>query len=109
MAYFGRDSKTKYAKNLRDKLNGCNPKGTNVVIFCTPSELVQIQYAYDLYQQSFNDHLEAMFYGFLEKNSLLAPEDPNDKNSGMTDEQIELAWRMGSAVIPTKINPALAE
>lgn len=109
MAYFGRDSKTKQAKIIRQKLNGCNPKGTNVVIFCTPSELVQVQYAYDLYQRSLENHLEAMFYGFLEKNKLLAPADPNNKNSNMTDEQIELAWRMGSAVIPASINRALTE
>lgn len=109
MAYIGRDCRTAYAKSLREKLGHSKPKWANVLLFCSPGTLVQINYAYELYQRSLNDHAEAMFYAFLEKNNLLAPPDPDNKNASMTDDQARIAWRMGMAVTPTTVNKALTE
>ena len=109
MGYFGADCKTENGKNLRRliKNDPSVPKGVNVVVFCKPSDAVLAQYTYDLLQQSLNQHIEGMFYAFLDRNELLAPPDPNNTNAGMSEEERSIASRMLYSVRRADINPAL--
>lgn len=109
MTYFGNDAQDKYAKKIRNITDHSRPRGSNMVVMCTPSKYIELKYAYELFQKSFDRHVEGLFYGFLDTNNLLAPYNPDNPKSDMDDETIDIASRMGLAVKRTEINKALPQ
>ena len=109
IAYFGNDVQDEYAKRIREITKYSRPKGSNMVVFCTPSKYIELKYAYELFQKSFDRHVEGLFYSFLDTNNLLAPYNPDNPKSDMDDETIDIASRMGLAVKRTDINKALPQ
>jgi hypothetical protein len=108
MHYFGNDAQDKAAKVIR-RMAKDRPKGSNMGVICTSAKFLELQYAYDIFQKSFDQHVEGLFYGFLDTNNLLAPYNPDNPKSDMDDETIDIASRMGLAVKRTKINKALPQ
>lgn len=109
MTYFGKDAQDKYAKKIRNITDHSRPRGSNMAILCTPSKYIELKYAYEMFQKSFDRHVEGLFYGFLATNNLLAPYNPDNPKSDMDDETIDIASRMGLAVKRTEINKALPQ
>jgi len=109
MTYFGNDAQDKYAKKIRKITDYSRPRGSNMVVICTPSKYIELKYAYDIFQKSFDRHVEGLFYGFLDTNNLLAPYNPDNPKADMDDETIDIATRMGLAVKRTEINKALPQ
>ena len=109
MTYFGNDAQDRCAKKIRKITDHSRPRGSNMVVMCTPSKYIELKYAYDIFQKSFDQHVEGLFYGFLDTNNLLAPYDPDNPKSDMDDETIDIAARMGLAVKRTEINKTLPQ
>lgn len=109
MTYFGNDAQDKYAKKIRKITDHSRPRGSNIVVICTPSKYIELKYAYEMFQKSFDQHVEGLFYGFLDTNNLLAPYNPDNPKADMDDETIDIASRMGFAVKKTEINKALPQ
>lgn len=109
MTYFGNDAHDKYAKRIRELSGQSRPKGSNMVVLCTAAKYLELKYAYEMFQKSFDRHVEGLFYGFLDTNNLLAPYNPDNPKSDMDDETIDIAARMGLAVKRTEINKALPQ
>ena len=109
MTYFGNDVQDKYAKKIRNITDHSRPRGSNMVVICTPSKYIELKYAYEIFQKSFDRHVEGLFYSFLDTNNLLAPYNPDNPKSNMDDETIDIAARMGLAVKRTEINKSLPQ
>lgn len=60
----------KHRKSIEEAYN---VKGFNVILFCTDADFIQIMFEYDAYSRSLDKRLDAFFYAFLSKNSLLVP------------------------------------
>lgn len=109
MHYIGNDAQDKDAKTIRKMTLGTKPKGANMVVICTPAKFLELQYAYEMFQQSLDKHLEGMFYAFLHTNDLLAPYDPDKPQTDIDNDTIDLACRMGLVVKRTEVNKALPQ
>jgi len=107
--YIGDDARDKNAKKIRKMTIDARPKGSNMVAICTPAKFLELRYAYEMFQQSLDKHLEGMFYAFLHTNDLLAPYDPSKPKADMDDDEIDLACRMGLAVKRAEVNKALPQ
>lgn len=107
--YIGKDAWDKGAKTIRKSTSGLRPRNANMVAICTPAKFLELQYAYEMFQQSLDKHLEGMFYAFLDTNNLLAPYNPSNPKSNMEDDEIEIAYRMGLAVKKADVRKALPQ
>ena len=111
--YFGRDahkSKTKTrgaaARNFRKKAD--HPRNTNTVMICTNSQFIELMTTFNILSTSYDRHMEAMTYAFLNVNGLLAPaSDPNCESRKFSDEELRLFAKMQLAVEKENIHKAI--
>lgn len=89
--FMGNEDHSAKAKYVRSMTGGIRPRGTNVALVCTPILFIEITTAYEIYQRSFDEHMESLFYAFLNANDLFyGKADPNKK---LTDEELKMLNR----------------
>lgn len=100
---------TNAVKKVRSMTTGYRPKGANMAVVCTKAQFLELQYLYNMLQDSFNMHVEGLFYAFLDKNDLLAPYDPDLPQSNMSEKEIDIAYKMSLVVQKENISKALPQ
>ena len=110
MGFIGTHDNDKKSKELKKILKYIKkPRGTNVVVICSPLKFIEITTAYELHQKSFDEHYEAFFYAFLNENNLLVGKSSNKE---LTEEQIKMlhrARRMTFGIDRTEVHPQLQQ
>lgn len=102
------DNGTKNSKKIKDATKYQRPRGANVVLVCTPVKFIEISTAYEIYQKSFDEHVESLMYAFLSQNDLFVGN--ADPNKVLTEEEkrmLERASIMKLGVDKAQVNKQL--
>lgn len=89
--FIGPQDNNKLSKKLKDMTSYGRPRGANVVFVCSPLKFIEITTAYEVYQNSFDEHYEAFFYAFLAENDLFYGE--SDGSREITDKERKMLGR----------------
>lgn len=102
------DNSTNATKKIKDATKYQRPRGANVVLVCTPVKFIEISTAYEIYQKSFDEHVESLMYAFLSQNDLFVGN--ADPNKVLTEEEkrmLERASIMKLGVDKAQVNKQL--
>ena len=88
--FIGPHDNSKDSKKLKGMLYG-KPRGANVTFVCSPLKFIEITTAYEVYQNSFDEHYEAFFYAFLAENDLFYGK--ADSNREITEKERKMLGR----------------
>lgn len=66
---------------------GLGPKNSNIGLYCTKAEFVEVMSTFEIYRDDMHRQEEAFFYACLDKNNLLMA--PDGDQPELTEEEIE--------------------